>query len=129
MKTKFLQKTEKFLQKSLEVKIFCLPLQSQMKGKHNRGVAQLASASGLGPEGPVFESQYPDNVKNDYLKSSGRFFCCIPVVPDIITRTVPSSVDNILYPNVLKVYACCLICNVLQVCPAWRGRWDKWVTV
>ena len=31
-----------------------------MKGKHNRGVAQLASASGLGPEGPVFESQYPD---------------------------------------------------------------------
>ncbi len=25
-----------------------------------RGVAQLASASGLGPEGPVFESQYPD---------------------------------------------------------------------
>ena len=45
-----------------------------MKGKHNRGVAQLASASGLGPEGPVFESQYPDNVENDYLKSSGRFF-------------------------------------------------------
>ena len=44
----------------MEVKIFCLPLQSQMKGKHNRGVAQLASASGLGPEGPVFESQYPD---------------------------------------------------------------------
>ena len=31
-----------------------------MKGKYNRGVAQLASASGLGPEGPVFESQYPD---------------------------------------------------------------------
>ena len=28
--------------------------------KNNRGVAQLASASGLGPEGPVFESQYPD---------------------------------------------------------------------
>ena len=27
----------------------------------NRGVAQLASASGLGPEGPVFESRYPDN--------------------------------------------------------------------
>ena len=45
-----------------------------MKGKHNLGVEQLASASGLGPEGPVFESQYPDNVKNDYLKSSGRFF-------------------------------------------------------
>ena len=49
-----------------------------MKGKHNRGVAQLASASGLGPEGPVFESQYPDNVENDYLKSSGRFFLLYP---------------------------------------------------
>ena len=29
-------------------------------GVNIRGVAQLASASGLGPEGPVFESQYPD---------------------------------------------------------------------
>ena len=28
-----------------------------------RGVAQLASASGLGPEGPVFESQYPDKTE------------------------------------------------------------------
>ena len=28
-----------------------------------RGVAQLASASGLGPEGPVFESQYPDTIQ------------------------------------------------------------------
>ena len=27
-------------------------------------MAQLASASGLGPEGPVFESQYPDLIKN-----------------------------------------------------------------
>ena len=33
--------------------------------KNNRGVAQLASASGLGPEGPVFESQYPDFRKAD----------------------------------------------------------------
>ncbi len=37
-----------------------------MKGKHNRGVAQLASASGLGPEGPVFESQYPDKIQSNY---------------------------------------------------------------
>ena len=37
-----------------------------MRGKHNRGVAQLASASGLGPEGPVFESQYPDNGAVDF---------------------------------------------------------------
>ena len=34
-----------------------------MKGNTNRGVAQLASASGLGPEGPVFESQYPDKAE------------------------------------------------------------------
>ena len=50
--------------------IFAVP---NKRETNNRGVAQLASASGLGPEGPVFESQYPD--KNDYLKSSGRFFC------------------------------------------------------
>ena len=31
-----------------------------------RGVAQLASASGLGPEGPVFESQYPDKRAVDF---------------------------------------------------------------
>ena len=35
-------------------------------------MAQLASASGLGPEGPVFESQYPDK-KRDVEKR--LFFC------------------------------------------------------
>ena len=35
-------------------RIFAVP------NEETRGVAQLASASGLGPEGPVFESQYPD---------------------------------------------------------------------
>ena len=29
-------------------------------------MAQLASASGLGPEGPVFESQYPDKRAVDF---------------------------------------------------------------
>ena len=44
-----------------------------MKGKpNNRGVAQLASASGLGPEGPVFESQYPDKRVVDFQL---LFFC------------------------------------------------------
>ncbi len=38
-----------------------------MKGNTNRGVAQLASASGLGPEGPVFESQYPDKAEAEML--------------------------------------------------------------
>ena len=37
-----------------------------MRGTNNRGVAQLASASGLGPEGPVFESQYPDKGAVDF---------------------------------------------------------------
>ena len=35
-------------------------------------MAQLASASGLGPEGPVFESQYPDK-KRDVVQR--LFFC------------------------------------------------------
>ena len=38
----------------------------QLSNEANRGVAQLASASGLGPEGPVFESLYPD--KKDDLR-------------------------------------------------------------
>ena len=37
--------------------IFAIPNEGN---QNNRGVAQLVSASGLGPEGPVFESQYPD---------------------------------------------------------------------
>ena len=41
-------------------RIFAVP------NEGTRGVAQLASASGLGPEGPVFESQYPDNGAVDF---------------------------------------------------------------
>ena len=37
-------------------------------------MAQLASASGLGPEGPVFESQYPDSEADDSSRII-RFFC------------------------------------------------------
>ena len=48
-----------------------------MKGKHNRGVAQLASASGLGPEGPVFESQYPDIQRLIF----GSAFCFLHPIP------------------------------------------------
>ena len=57
------QKSAKFFKKVLHFCFLPLYLQSQMKGNTNRGVAQLASASGLGPEGPVFESQYPDILK------------------------------------------------------------------
>ena len=55
------------------MRIFAIPNEGN---QHNRGVAQLASASGLGPEGPVFESQYPD-FKRSYLISGGFFFLFI----------------------------------------------------
>ncbi len=48
----------KIFQKSFAL-LFFVPIFAVPK-QNNRGVAQLASASGLGPEGPVFESQYPD---------------------------------------------------------------------
>ena len=44
--------------------IFAVPNERET---NNRGVAQLVSASGLGPEGPVFESQYPDLFKKQLL--------------------------------------------------------------
>ena len=40
-------------------------------------MAQLASASGLGPEGPVFESQYPDSRADDSSRVV-RFFWPLP---------------------------------------------------
>lgn len=39
--------------------------------KSIRGVAQMASASGLGPEGPGFKSQHPDQVNKVNLKPCG----------------------------------------------------------
>ena len=36
-------------------------------------MAQLASASGLGPEGPVFESQYPDLEERNRRNSVSLF--------------------------------------------------------
>ena len=41
-------------------------------------MAQLASASGLGPEGPVFESQYPDEIQkqlSDFQVVAFSFLC------------------------------------------------------
>lgn len=41
-------------------------------------MAQLASASGLGPEGPVFESQYPDKTAvRDYSPTAVFIFYAI----------------------------------------------------
>ena len=71
------KKVQNFSKKVLHFYFLCLYLQSQMKGKHNRGVAQLASASGLGPEGPVFESQYPDIQRLIF----GSAFCFLHPIP------------------------------------------------
>ena len=69
-----------------------LPLQSH--SGNNRGVAQLASASGLGPEGPVFESQYPD-IKRDKLYSLSLFlFQPFAVFEIIILAGWAQSVDR-----------------------------------
>ena len=66
-------KNAKFCKKSFALlfflSIFAVPNERET---NNRGVAQLASASGLGPEGPVFESQYPDKRSNLRIAS---FFC------------------------------------------------------
>ena len=51
--------------------IFAIPNEGN---QNNRGVAQLVSASGLGPEGPVFESQYPDKIQKQ-LSQIVAFFC------------------------------------------------------
>ena len=59
-------KLRNFSKKVLHFYFFDVYLQSQMRETNNRGVAQLASASGLGPEGPVFESQYPDKRAVDF---------------------------------------------------------------
>ena len=53
------QKVQKFLVIFKKWLIFAVSFEG------TRGVAQLASASGLGPEGPVFESQYPDKGRGD----------------------------------------------------------------
>ena len=50
-----------------------------------RGVAQLASASGLGPEGPVFESQYPDKIKTG--RRVGLYFVVVPLNPGPLSCT------------------------------------------
>ena len=71
------QKKCKIFQKSFAllffVSIFAVPKQRE---PNNRGVAQLASASGLGPEGPVFESQYPDKIQKQPLYTQVVAFFC-----------------------------------------------------
>ena len=46
-------------------------------------MAQLASASGLGPEGPVFESQYPD-IETETDSPASVSFLYLPDTESII---------------------------------------------
>ena len=69
------------IQKNLHFQKSNVSLQSDSKRIINiRGVAQLASASGLGPEGPVFESQYPDIETETDLPAS---VSCLYLTTDI----------------------------------------------
>ena len=70
-----------------------------MRGKpNNRGVAQLASASGLGPEGPVFESQYPDIIQKQLseIQVVAFFLLCILLYTSKISNfdTIYGSYDT-----------------------------------
>lgn len=47
-------------------------------------MAQLASASGLGPEGPVFESQYPD-IETETDSPASVSFLYLPDTESIIS--------------------------------------------
>ena len=83
------------IQKNLHFQKSNVSLQSDSKRIINiRGVAQLASASGLGPEGPVFESQYPDIETETDFESQ---------YPDIETETdLPASVSCLYLTTDIK---------------------------
>ena len=75
-------------------------------GRLLRGVAQLASASGLGPEGRVFESHHPDEKKS---LADARLFpftpfsylCTMDIdiqqIMDILLATVHKHLHNVPY--------------------------------
>ena len=54
-------------------------------------MAQLVSASGLGPEGPVFESQYPDEIQKQLLEIQ---VVALEVCRGTVTRTQDPLVPN-----------------------------------
>ena len=69
------KKVQNFSKKFCTFYFYIYICSPKTQGKHNRGVAQLVSASGLGPEGPVFESQYPD--LGEQSNSAALFFVFI----------------------------------------------------
>ena len=76
-------------------------MQSDSKEEEFRGVAQLASASGLGPEGPVFESQYPDNKETVNRRSLCCFQLCLLqhchyLAVDILCRKAEFLVEHLI---------------------------------
>ena len=63
-----------------------------------RGVAQLASASGLGPEGPVFESQYPDiETETDSPASVSFYTPDIKKLDDLTAVQLYSRIESCIY--------------------------------
>ena len=86
------------MQKNLVVIFFVSIFAVPNEGK--RGVAQLASASGLGPEGPVFESQYPD--KGNYLMIVAFF--CISLTRSNLTVTPTESRNMIQAKGIEKSF-------------------------
>ena len=58
-------------------------------------MAQLASASGLGPEGPVFESQYPDK-RDQSLLTLVSFLCLLTSErgPFLVPSAVEGAVEG-----------------------------------
>ena len=59
--------------------MFCILSLSLRRFKHNRGVAQLASALAWGARGRKFESFHPDGENQRFIrrKYSSDFFVCI----------------------------------------------------
>ncbi len=56
-------------------------MQSSFRG--HSGCGAVGSASGLGPEGPVFESLYPDIRKTDQKRFLVGLFCLLVLSPHI----------------------------------------------
>ena len=75
-----------------------------MRETNNRGVAQLASASGLGPEGPVFESQYPDNGAVDFQLLFFLFnFALLPMTMHFLSIKTGVFMDNPMFFKVVSM--------------------------
>ena len=103
---------------SIICSIFAVPL---------RGVAQLASASGLGPEGRVFESHHPDEQAEP--DGSALFVCGRPVCKDTPSAgrlQAPGYIQTTTFGSeraFLVVWRCLNIGKPPFLCTEGRKRW------